>query len=117
MLGALVFGLGVNVSLHRMKLAVSVGHDSDPDNPLSRARVAHSNACEYCPMFAVLMLCTAGGKIATGFAVLAVVARYAHAFGMITRPLSRPNRYRYYGSLFTYVSGLGLSFLLLSKHL
>lgn len=116
MLGFLVFGLGLNVSLNRMKGRRSVGITDDPNDPLHRARVAHSNACEYCPMFAILILLSQG-KVATILAILAVVSRYAHAFGILAFTLKKPNPFRYWGSAGTYTSGLLLAVTLLTKHL
>ncbi len=116
MLAFLVFGLGLNVSLTRMKSKRSVGFDEDTRCPLYRARVAHSNACEYCPMLAVLILVTSG-TVAQALALVAVAGRYAHAFGILAFPMHKPNPFRYWGSVGTYGGGLALGIALLSQHL
>ena len=54
LLGLLLFGLGLNVSLQRRQNRRSIGHDASPVDPLHRAVRAHANTAEYVPFFAVL---------------------------------------------------------------
>ena len=115
-LGFLVFGLGLNVSLHRRRSSDSLSDQKTIWSPIFRARTAHSNACQYAPMFSVLILLNQG-KIAAALAIVAVVARYLHAFGFIAFSKPGPNPFIYWGAVGTYLSGLGLSALLLAKHL
>lgn len=116
LLGFLVFGLGLNVSLTRMKTKRSVGFEEDTRCPLYRARLAHSNACEYCPMLAVL-IAFASNSFAEAVALAAVAGRYSHAFGILALPLHKPNRFRYWGSVCTYGGGILLSGCLLLEYL
>ena len=69
LLGLLLFGLGLHVSLQRRQNRRSIGHDASPVDPLHRAVRAHANTAEYAPFFAVLFLFR-------GFAV----AVYTHVF-------------------------------------
>lgn len=116
LLAMLVFGLGLNVSLKRMSTQRSVGVEEDLKCPLYRARVAHSNACEYCPMLAILIFVTSG-SLGDAFALVAVAARYSHAVGILGFPMHKPNRFRYWGSVGTYGGGLALALTLLFQHL
>lgn len=116
-LGFLVFGLGLNVSLHRMKLGKkSAEYLKNPHSPISRARTAHSNACQYCPMLAVLLV-LGSNSLAGVFGIVAVVARYLHAFGFLAFPKAGPNPFLFAGATGTYLSGLALSLILLYEHM
>ncbi len=112
LLGLLVFGLGLGVSLTRGSTKTSIGHPADPRDRLHKIVRAHANATEYAPMMAILMLAIAAREPATWmlwtFAV-ATAARYLHAAGMLLcRSLNEPHPLRFVGALFTYVSGLAL---------
>lgn len=115
-LGLLVFGLGLNVSLNRMKSDDS-GREAlkNPKSPLFRARIAHSNACQYCPMFAILILLNQG-SLAGIIAIAAVISRALHAFGFLGFTKA-PNPFIFAGATGTYLSGLALSLLLLFEHM
>jgi uncharacterized membrane protein YecN with MAPEG domain len=112
LLGLLVFGLGLAVSLARQGSAVGIGAPSDPTSPLLKRIRAHGNATEYAPMFAILMLVVGAREPATWMTltmVVATVSRYLHAAGMLASPtLAEPHPLRYVGSVGTYVSGLVL---------
>jgi uncharacterized membrane protein YecN with MAPEG domain len=113
LLGLLLFGLGLNVSMQRRKNQRSIGHDVSPVDPLHRAVRAHANTAEYAPFFAVLFLWYATKPapmwiVAT--IVLATIARFALAGGLLFGPsLNRANPARYFGALFTYICGLVLA--------
>mgnify|MGYP000940742113 CR=1 FL=1 len=113
LLGLLLFGLGLNVSMQRRKNQRSIGHDVSPVDPLHRAVRAHANTAEYAPFFAVLFLWYATKPapmwiVAT--IVLATIARFALAGGLLFGPsLNRANPARYFGALFTYICGLALA--------
>lgn len=113
LLGLLLFGLGLHVSLQRQKNRRSVGHDASPVDPLHRAVRAHANTAEYAPFFAVLFLWYATRPAPTWIVaviVLATVARFALAGALLFGPsLNRPNPARFFGALFTYVCGLVLA--------
>jgi uncharacterized membrane protein YecN with MAPEG domain len=113
LLGFLLFGLGLNVSLQRRQNRRGAGHELSPVDPLHRAVRAHANTAEYAPFFAVLFLWYATRPapvwiIAT--IVLATVARFALAGALLFGPtLNRPNPGRLFGALFTYLCGLALA--------
>jgi uncharacterized membrane protein YecN with MAPEG domain len=113
LLGLLLFGLGLNVSLQRRQNRKSVGHDTSPVDPLHRAVRAHANTAEYAPFFAVLFLWYAMKPAPTwiiAVIVLATVARFALACALLFGPsLNRPNPARMFGALFTYICGVVLA--------
>lgn len=113
LLGLLVFGLGLAVSLQRGSTRTNFGYTPDPTDSLYKLVRAHGNAAEYAAMLAVLMLLLAGrapGPFITGTCIVATVARYVHAAGMILSPtLDRPYPLRFAGALLTYVAGLVLA--------
>jgi hypothetical protein len=112
LLGLLVFGLGLAVSLRRGSTQTIIGHATDPADPLHKLVRAHGNATEYAPMMAVLMLAAASRNPSSWMTwtfVAATAFRYLHAAGMIFYPrLDRPNPLRFVGALGTYVAGLAL---------
>ena len=90
--------LGLRVSRLRIRHKVSIG---DGDNPLVRTRMrAHANFAEYAPLFLILLalieLARGSQTWLWGAAILFVLARLAHPFGM-DRPA--PNALRA-GSIF-----------------
>ncbi len=112
LLGLLVFGLGLRVSLLRGSTNTVFGHAPDPTDPLCKAVRAHGNAAEYAPMLAVLIFVVAM-RNASGWVVwlfvLATLSRYLHAAGMLMSPtLDRPQPLRFVGALGTYLVGLAL---------
>jgi uncharacterized membrane protein YecN with MAPEG domain len=112
LLGLLVFGLGLGVSMRRGSSKTNFGYVPDPTDPLYKMVRAHGNAAEYAPMLAVLMLAVAARQPATWMVwtfVAATVSRYLHAAGMIMCPtLDAPHPLRFVGALGTYVTGLAL---------
>ena len=113
LLGLLLFGLGLNVSMQRRQNRRSIGYDVSPVDPLHRAVRAHSNTAEYAPYFAVLFLWYATKPAPTWILaaiVLATIARFALAGALLFGPsLNRPNPARFFGALFTYICGLALA--------
>ena len=114
LLGLLLFGLGLNVSLQRRSNRRSVGHEVSPVDPLHRAVRAHANTAEYAPFFAVLFLWYATRPAMPAWIlatiVLATVARFALAGALLFGPsLNRPNPARLFGALFTHICGLALA--------
>jgi uncharacterized membrane protein YecN with MAPEG domain len=113
LLGLLVFGLGLMVSLNRGRSKTNFGYQIDPTDPLYKAVRAHGNAAEYAPMMALLILYlgtrSPGGWL-TALFIVAVASRYLHAAGMIRcESLDRPDPLRFAGALGTYVTGLILA--------
>jgi uncharacterized membrane protein YecN with MAPEG domain len=113
LLGLLVFGLGLGVSLVRGSSQTSFGYTIDPRDRLYKMVRAHANA-EFAPMMAILFLVIVWRRpdpptwmIAT--IVAATAARYLHAAGMVTcQTLAAPHPLRFVGALGTYVTGLAL---------
>ncbi len=85
--------LSLRVSLLRRPLKIVIG---DGGNPLLAARMrAHSNFAENTPLFLILLgileVGTGGNLWLWGAAILFILARIAHAFGM-DRPGANPLR-------------------------
>jgi uncharacterized protein len=112
LLGLLVFGLGLGVSLTRGQTGTNFGYNPDPADRLYKMVRAHSNATEYGPMLALLMLVIGSGNPSTWLLWtmwLVTACRYLHAAGMILSPtLAQPHPLRFVGALGTYLGGLVL---------
>ena len=113
LLGFLLFGLGLGVSLTRQRTNTIFGSNDDPSDPLYKISRAHGNTAEYAPMLAVLMLIV-GANDPPQWALwtmgLAVVSRYALAFGILSGPtMEQPHPLRAIGATGTYATGLALS--------
>lgn len=114
LLGLLLFLLGANVTRHR---AVRGGTGNQvPTDPADRMLIAiraHGNAAEYVPTLCVLLLVC--GTLTDSWwvdalAVSSVVARYAHAVGMLrSSTLAVHGPLRDVGALGTYVVGVALA--------
>src|SRR5262245_39849420 len=112
-LGLLVFGLGIGVSLTRGTTNTTIGYNPDPAERLYKNVRAHGNASEYNPMLAILILYLGSRQPATWllwtFGV-ATLSRLLHAAGMILSPtLAKPQPLRAVGALGTYLCGLALA--------
>ncbi len=112
-LGLLVFGLGVGVSLTRGATNTVIGYNPDPADRLYKMVRAHGNATEYNPMLAILILYL-GTRQPSAWVewvfVIAAVSRILHAAGMIMSPtLARPQPLRAAGAVGTFVCGLVLA--------
>ena len=114
LLGLLVFVLGANVTRHRA-VRGDTGNQmpTDPADRMFIAQRAHGNATEYVPtLIGLLIVCstlTDGWWLDT-LAVVAVVARYLHAFGMLSsKTLASHGPARDSGAMFTYLSGAALA--------
>lgn len=116
-LGLLLFGLGLAVTVVRGRTKVLIGTAPDPDHLLNRLVRAHGNAAEYVPFLAVLFLVMGArqpGGLVLGLIAAGTAARVLHAVGLVAGPpLSRPNALRAIGATLTYVAGLWLSILFL----
>jgi len=113
LLGLLVFGLGLAVSLTRGATRTNFGFTPDPTDRLYKRVRAHGNAAEYAPMLAILILLIGARNPAPWMVwtfVAATLFRYLHAAGMLVCPsLDRPHPLRFVGALGTYVTGLVLA--------
>ena len=110
LLGLLVFGIGLLVSLTRGSQQVAFGYQPDPAGRLYRLVRAHGNATEYASMMAILMLVVGARDPATWMLwvfVVATLSRYVHAAGMMSGPsLAQVHPLRFIGALGTYLGGL-----------
>jgi uncharacterized membrane protein YecN with MAPEG domain len=113
--GLLVFVLGANVTRHRAIRSKSGGNQqpTDPSDRMFIAQRAHGNATEYVPTLAVLILVCAtlsDGWWVDALAVVAVVSRYLHAYGMLTSTtLASHGPARDAGAMGTYLTGIALA--------
>jgi hypothetical protein len=112
-LGLLVFGLGLGVSLTRGATNTTIGFNPDPTDRLYKMVRAHGNATEYNPMLAVLILYLGTrdpGTMLQGVFVAAALSRVLHAAGMLMSPtLARPQALRAVGAVGTYATGMILA--------
>ena len=114
LLGLLIFVLGANVTRHRA-IRGSTGNQqpTDPADRMFIAQRAHGNAAEYVPTLAVLILVC--GTLSDGWwvdvlAVAAVVARYLHAYGLLSaQTLAAHGPVRDAGAIGTYLTGIALA--------
>ena len=112
LLGLLVFGLGLSVSLMRGSTSTGVGYNPDPTDRLFKMVRAHGNTTEYAPMLAILMLLI-GARSPSAWMLwtmwIATVSRYLIAVGILLSPtLAKPYPLRFVGALGTYLSGIAL---------
>jgi uncharacterized membrane protein YecN with MAPEG domain len=112
-LGLLLFGLGLHVSVLRRRTRRSMGCETSPTDPLHRAVRAHGNTAEYAPFFAVLFLWfathPAPGWVSVTI-VLATLARLSLVAGLLWGPsLDKPTPARFVGALLTYLTGIALA--------
>lgn len=112
LLGLLLFGLGLYVSILRTRTRRNVGCDTSPVDPLHRAVRAHGNTAEYAPFFGLLFLWFAihpPPVWVLALIVIATAARILLVAGLLWGPrLDRPNPMRMAGALLTYICGLAL---------
>jgi uncharacterized protein len=112
LLGLLVFGLGLAVSMTRGTSRVNFGYRADPTDRLYKIVRAHGNTAEYAPMLAVLMLLIGSREPAPWmlWTMAAVtLCRYLIVAGLLLCPsLDRPHPLRFLCALGTYVGGLVL---------
>jgi uncharacterized membrane protein YecN with MAPEG domain len=119
LLGLLVVGLGLAVSVTRGRTGRIVGYSDDPADPLHKVVRAHGNTCEYAPMLAVLMLALGAREPATWILWvmgITTASRFLFAAGMILSPtLARPHPLRALGATGTYLGGIALGVALLLR--
>ena len=116
-LGLLVFGLGLAVSVFRFRERRSTGRVDDPANTLHKLVRAHGNTTEFAPFLAVLILylgTQAPSVVTLGLMVAATASRVLLVVGLVAWPtLARPNPARFAGALGTYIFGIALSLAVL----
>jgi uncharacterized membrane protein YecN with MAPEG domain len=110
---ALQIALAANVSRIRGQTNTLIGSGTDPADPLYKARVAHSNASEFIPAMAILILGLhlQGASMAWQIAgACTFLARVIHAAGiLVPERLDKPNPFRVAGAAGSYGLGLALA--------
>ncbi len=113
LLGLLVFGLGLAVSLTRARTETLYGVGDDPTSILYKMNRAHGNTIEYAPMLAVLMGYIGVHQPSHWIAwviIAATVFRYLIVIGLVTgSTMNQFNVLRFIGALGTYITGLVLA--------
>jgi len=113
LLGVLLFGLGLYVSILRFRHGQNIGHNENPIHPLHRAVRAHGNTAEYVPFLGLLFLWFATRPAPNWIEITIVVAtgaRFLLVAGLLWgKSLEKPNPARFLGALLTYLCGLALA--------
>ena len=116
-LGLLLFGLGLSVSVMRFRERTVSSYDPDPTNPLYKVVRAHANTAEYVPFFCLLFLylgARSPSAATVSLIVLATLCRCLLVVGLIAWPtMAKANPARFIGALGTYLTGLALCVTLL----
>jgi uncharacterized membrane protein YecN with MAPEG domain len=116
-LGLLLFGLGLSISVMRFREGTSSGCEPDPANRLHKFIRAHANTAEYAPFLALLFLylgAQSPSAATVSLIVAATVCRCLLVVGLIAWPtMAKPNPFRFVGALGTYLTGLALCLRLL----
>jgi hypothetical protein len=112
LLGVLLFGLGMTVSLMRGKYKQLGGLNQDPAHPLHKLVRAHGNTAEYAPFLAVLILYLGSqnpGRWVLALMIAATLMRFLLVLGLLlSDTLVRAHPLRFIGALGTYIFGIGL---------
>jgi len=116
-LGLLLFGLGLSISLLRFREGTLSGCEPDPASLLHKLVRAHANTAEYVPFLAVLFVflgARAPSPATVALIVAATVCRCLLVIGLVAFPtMARPNPARFVGALGTYAAGIALCVSLL----
>jgi uncharacterized membrane protein YecN with MAPEG domain len=121
LLGLLLFGLGLFVSIQRQRYGTHIGHHLDPVDATHRAVRAHANTAEYALFLAILFLWH-GMHNAPAWILwtmgIATLSRYLLAGSLLFGPtMAKPNLARFFGALATYVCGILLAVAMLERAL
>src|SRR5690348_11836979 len=117
LLGLLLFGLGLAISLVRQRTGAISGYKDDPADLLYKLVRAHGNTAEYAPMVALLILYV-GARDPSAWKSWAMIGtticRFMLVAGLLMWPsMDRANPLRFVGALGTYIGGAALSVALL----
>lgn len=117
-LGLLLFGLGLAVSIARFRATTGSGCAEDPTNPLHKLVRAHGNTAEYAPFLALLFLYFGAhepSRAIVSLIVAATVCRCLLVAGLVLWPtMAKPNPARFVGALGTYLCGAALCIALVA---
>jgi uncharacterized membrane protein YecN with MAPEG domain len=107
----LIAGLGMAISMRRRREGIGPGMAGDPT--FTRLQRAHGNAIEHSPILLLALLLLellgAGPSELTAFGVAIVVARVAHAAGIVQRPR---HPLHIVGAALTYTLEVAMAFVL-----
>jgi uncharacterized membrane protein YecN with MAPEG domain len=114
---AAILHVWLSLRVSRLRRPLKIGFGDGGNEILLRRMRAHANFAENVPIFLVLLaaleLATGGNLILWGAAILFILARIAHAFGM-DRPGANPLRVGGIGISWLVLLGLGVYAILLS---
>lgn len=104
---------------------IAYGAPLDPTSAMAKAQRAHGNAAEYAALLIGLFLVVGFayqgrdlGGLVTWTILVVTVSRFLHAIGfLICETLEKPHALKVIGSLATYLGGLLLAGLVISKAL
>ncbi|MGT2477274.1 MAPEG family protein [Paraburkholderia terrae] len=117
-LGLLVFGLGLSISMMRFRRGTNSGCEPDPANGLHKLIRAHANTTEYAPFLGLLFLylgARSPSAATLSLIVAATVCRCLLVIGLVAWPtMAKPNPLRFVGALGTYLTGMALCAMLLN---
>jgi uncharacterized membrane protein YecN with MAPEG domain len=118
-LGLLVFGLGMAVSLARGRANIVGVIPQDPTSPLYKLQRAQANTAEYAPYLGLLILVLGSRDPATWVLWcmgIVTVARCLIVAGLLlAKSLDDAHPLRFVGALFTYLGGFALCAALLAS--
>ena len=111
-LGALLFLLGLGVSIFRFRTGTGVGQASERNSMLNKLIRAHANTAEFAPFLALLFLYfgwRGPSEFVVNLIIAVTVCRFLIVIGLLAWPsLGRPNPARFVGALGTYLLGAAL---------
>jgi uncharacterized membrane protein YecN with MAPEG domain len=111
-LGALLFLLGLAVSLFRFRTGTGAGPAEERNSMLNKLIRAHANTAEFAPFLAVIFLYfgwRGPSELVVNLIIAATVCRFLLVIGLVAWPsLGRPNPARFVGALGTYLLGAAL---------
>ncbi|MDJ0921309.1 MAG: MAPEG family protein [Henriciella sp.] len=125
-LAILTLLLAVWTSIQRgSSKTIAYGAALEPTSAMAKAQRAHGNAAEYAGLLIALFLVVGFayqgrdlGAVASWTIIAVTVARVIHAIGfLICETLEKPHALKALGALVTYIGGLVLAGLVLSKAL
>ncbi|NUX55456.1 MAPEG family protein [Paraburkholderia youngii] len=116
-LGLLLFGLGLSVSMMRFRERTTAGCADDPADLLHKLVRAHGNTAEYAPFLAVLFLflgARSPSTVTVSLMVIATLCRCLLVLGLVAFPtMAKPNPLRFVGAIGTYGAGIALCLALM----
>jgi uncharacterized protein len=111
-LGALLFLLGLAVSIFRFRTATGAGPAAERNSMLNKLIRAHANTAEFAPFLAVIFLYfgwRGPSELVVNLIIAATVCRFLLVIGLVAWPsMGRPNPARFAGALGTYLAGAAL---------